>query len=111
MTGFGECATDDSQKLHTLRSALFLLLALAHDSGAETGAEVVGEFVGKRIAVDLDGLLSRVANHVAVVAPGEMVILLGLCCLIEDAIQILGQLLQEVRAFHWLPSPLSRFWK
>jgi hypothetical protein len=31
--------------------------------------------------------------------------------LIQRAIQIICQLLQELRAFHFLPSPLSRFWK
>ena len=97
--------------LHALRAAFFLLLALAHDGGAEAGAEVLGKFVGKRVAVDLDGLLGCVANHVAVVAPGQMVLQFGFCGLIEDAVQIVGQLLQEVRAFHWFASPLSRFWK
>src|SRR5579863_3219077 len=99
------------QSLDALRTPFPLLLALGHDGGAEAGAEVVRKFVGKRIAVDLDGLLGCVANHIAVVAPGEMILQFGFCVLIEDAVQIIGQLLQEVRAFHWLPSPLSRFWK
>jgi hypothetical protein len=29
------------------------------------------------------------------------------CTVIDYAVQIIGQLLQEFRAFHWLPSPGS----
>jgi hypothetical protein len=93
--------------LDALRAALFVLLAFDHDGGAEAGSEVFGEFVELGVAVDLDGLLGRVANHVAVVAPGKMVLQLGFGFLVEDAVQIPRQLLQKIRAFHWLPSPLT----
>ena len=56
-----------------LRPAFPLLLALGHDRGTEPAAEVFGKFVELRVAVDLDGLLGCVANHVAVVAPRKMI--------------------------------------
>src|ERR1022692_3380097 len=92
-----------------LRPALLVLLALGHDGGAETRAEIFGQFVQLRVAINLDGLLRGVTNHIAVVAPGKMIFQLDFRTLVEDAVQIIGQLGQEFRAFHWLPSPLSRF--
>jgi hypothetical protein len=77
---------------HTLRSALFLLLALGHDGGTEAAAKIFGEFVELGIAVNLDGLLGCVAHYVAVVAPGKVVLQLNLGLLVEDAVQIVGQL-------------------
>jgi hypothetical protein len=38
-----------------------------------------------------------------------MVFQLHLGRFVDDAVQIVGQLVQKFRAFHWLPSPLSRF--
>jgi hypothetical protein len=78
--------------LNALGPALFLLLALGHDGGTEAAAKVFGEFVELGIAVNLDGLLGCVAHHVAVVAPGKVVLQLNLSLLVEDAVQIVGQL-------------------
>ncbi len=86
-----------------------MLLALCHDGGAEAGAQVFGEFVKLGVAVDLNSLLGCVANHVAVMAPGEMVLQFALGLLVEDTVQVVRQLLQKLSAFHWMPSPLSRF--
>src|SRR5579863_781369 len=106
--------------LDALRAALFLLLALGHDGRAEAPTQVFRQFVELGVAVDLDGLLGRIADNVAVVAPGKMVLQFDLGFLVEDAVQVIGQLVQEFRAFHWSPSPLlasllplplSRFWK
>ena len=58
---------------HALRTALLVLLALAHDGGAETRAEIFGQFVELRVAIDLYGFLGGVANDVAVVTPGKMI--------------------------------------
>jgi hypothetical protein len=74
---------------HALRTAPFLLLALGHDSGTEAGTEVVREFVELGIAVNFDGLLGCVANHVAVMAPGKMVLQLDFRLFVEDAVQII----------------------
>jgi hypothetical protein len=69
-----------------------VLLALGHDGRAETGAEIFGQFVELGVAIDLDGLLGGIADHVAVVAPGKMVFQFNLCGFVEDAVQIIGQL-------------------
>src|SRR5215469_16921543 len=92
---------------HALRSAAALLLALRHNCGTKSAAEVFRKFVELRIAVDLDGLLGCDANNVAVVAPRKMIFQLGFCFFVEDAVQVAGQLTQEFRAFHRLPSPLA----
>jgi len=76
--------------LHALRATLFLLLALGHDGGTEAAAEVFGQFVKLGVTINLDCLLGGVANHVAVVAPGEMVLQLDFCSLVEYAVQIIG---------------------
>ena len=90
-----------------MRAALFMLQALRHDRGTQAAAEVFGQFVELRVAVNLDGFLRGIANNVAVVAPGEMIFQLDLCFFVEDAVQVAGQLGEEFRAFHRLPSPLA----
>jgi hypothetical protein len=75
-----------------LRPALFVLLALSHDGRAETTAQFVRQFIKLRVAIDLDGLLGSVTNHIAVVAPGKVVFKFDLSFLVEDAVQIIGQL-------------------
>src|SRR5579862_3864422 len=40
-----------------------------------------------------------------------MILQLNFGGFVEDTVQIIRQLGQEIRAFHWSPSPLSRFWK
>jgi hypothetical protein len=72
--------------LHALGTALLLLLALGHDGGTEASAEVFGQLVELGVAVDLDGLLGGVADDVAVVAPGKMVLQLNFGFLVEDAV-------------------------
>ena len=59
--------------LYALRAALFVLLALRHDRGAEAATEIVGKFVELGVAVDFNGFLGSVADNVAVVAPGKMI--------------------------------------
>jgi hypothetical protein len=79
----------ESKKLHTLRTALLVLLALGHNGGAEAGAKVVGQFIELRVAVNLNGLLRRITDDVAVMAPGKMILQLDFCRFVEDAIQII----------------------
>jgi hypothetical protein len=57
-----------------LRAALLVLLALGHDSGAKTSAEIIGQFVELGVAVNFDGFLGGVADNIAIVAPREMVL-------------------------------------
>jgi hypothetical protein len=73
-----------------VRTSSLLLLALRHDGRSEAAAEVFRQFVKLGVAINLDGLLGRVANHVAVVAPGKMVLQFDLGFLVEDAVQIIG---------------------
>jgi hypothetical protein len=75
--------------LDVLRAALFLLLAFGHDGGSEAGSEVFGKFVELGVAVDFDGLLGCVANHVTVVAPGKMVFQFDFCLFVEDTVQVI----------------------
>jgi hypothetical protein len=51
----------------------FLGLAFCHDGGMKLGAQVIGQFVNFRVAEDLNGLLGRVADDEAVMAPGQMI--------------------------------------
>jgi hypothetical protein len=60
--------------LNALRAALFVLLALGHNGGAKTAAEIIGQFVKLGVTVNLDGFLGGIADNIAVVAPGEMVL-------------------------------------
>jgi hypothetical protein len=77
---------------HALRPALFVLLALSHDGGAETAAQFVRQFVKLGVTINFDGFLGGVTNHIAVVAPGKVVFKFDLGLLVEDAVQIIGQL-------------------
>ena len=86
-------------------------LAFGHNGAAQAVAEIVGKFVELRVAVDLDGLLSGVADNVAVMAPSQMVFQFSFGAVVKDPIQIVSQFLQKLRTLHGLPSPLSRFWK
>jgi hypothetical protein len=67
-----------------------MLLALAHDGRAETGAEIFRQFVKLGIAVNLNCFFGGVANHIAIVTPGEMVFQLALGLLVEDTVEIVG---------------------
>src|SRR5712671_3189872 len=113
---------------NALRPALLVLLALGHNGGTQPRAKIFGQFVKLGVAINLNGLFRGIAHHVTIVAPGKMVFEFDLGRLIDHAVQIIGQLVQEFRAFHWLPSPLlfssllfssllfsclpfSRFWK
>jgi hypothetical protein len=84
----------DKAGSYLLRIALvvFAAAALAHDGLVEAVAEGFGEFVNLVIAVDLDGLLGGVHDHVASVAPMEMLVQFGLQVGIDVAVQIIGQL-------------------
>jgi hypothetical protein len=73
-----------------LRAYLFASLALADDCGTQAIAEVVGQFVELGVAVNLDGFLGGIADHVAVVAPSQVVFQFGLGPVVDDAVQVVG---------------------
>ena len=92
-----------------LGSLVFVRLAAGRDGRPELGFEVFGEFVELGIAVDLDGLLGGVANYIAVVAPSQVLFQFGFCTGVNDAVQVIGDLVEKFRALHWLPSPPTGF--
>jgi hypothetical protein len=63
-----------------------VLLALGHDGRTETAAEVLRQFVQLRVTINLNGFLGCVANHVAVVAPGKVVLQLDFRGFVEYAV-------------------------
>src|ERR1043165_2925006 len=81
-------------------------LALLDDCGAKLGSEVFRKGVKLGVAVNLDGFLCGVADHVAVVAPSQVLFEFRLGGGINDTIEVIGQLVQKLRALHWRPSPL-----
>jgi hypothetical protein len=66
--------------------------AFAHDGLVEAVSEGFGEFVNLVVAIYLDGFLGRVHDHVASVAPMEMLVQFGLQVGIDVAVEIVGQL-------------------
>ena len=64
--------------------------ALVHNGRLEASTKIVGQLIELLVAVDLDGLAGRVADHVAVVAPGEMFIELGFGLRIDYAVEVVG---------------------
>ena len=103
--------TGQTSESHLLRPDLFLRLALGDYRRPEAGAEVFRQFVELRIPVDLYGLLGGVTDNVAVVAPGKVIFEFGFGAVVEHAVEVVRQIVQKFRAFHCLPSPLSRLWK
>jgi hypothetical protein len=94
-------------ELNALGAALFVLLTLGHDGRTKAAAKIVGELVELGVAIDLNSLFGGVADYVTIVAPGKVVFQLSLGLVVKNAVQIVGQLVKEFRAFHWLPSPLE----
>jgi hypothetical protein len=84
-------------------------LALGNDGRSESGAEVFRKFVQLGVAINFNGFFCGIANHIAVVAPSQMFLQLGLGRGVNDAVQIICQLVEKFRALHWLPSPLVVF--
>jgi hypothetical protein len=93
----------------SFRAGLLARLAFSHDGGSELSSEVFGEFVKLGIAVDFDGFLRGIADNVAVMAPSQVLFEFGLCRGVDDAVQVIGQFVEKLRALHLLPSPLIGF--
>ena len=90
----------------SFNAGFLLRLALLHNGRSQFGSEIFRKGVELGVAVNLDGLFGCIAYHVAVMAPSEMLVEFGLGRSVNDAVQIIGQLVKEFRALHWLPSPL-----
>jgi hypothetical protein len=72
------------------RAGFFSRLALGHNGRPEPGSQVFREFVKLGIAIDFDGLLGGISDHVAVVAPSQMFFKLGFGARVNYAVQIIG---------------------
>ena len=73
-----------------LRTSFLAALALGNDGRFQPGSQIIREGIEFRIAVDFDGLLGRVADHVAVVAPSQMVFQFYFRSIVNDAVQVVG---------------------
>src|SRR5580704_4165367 len=88
-----------------------MAFALADDRGAQAPPEFVRQFIEMRFPVNLDGHFGRITYDVAVVAPLKMILQFGLGLGVHRLIEVVGYLLEEFRARHFLPSPPTRFLK
>jgi hypothetical protein len=61
-------------------------LAFLNNGGPKFGSEVFRKGVKLGIAINFDGLLGGIADDVAVVAPGKVLVELGLCRGVNDAV-------------------------
>jgi len=70
----------------SLGSLVFVGLAAGCDGRPELGFEVFGEFVELGIAIDLYGLLGRIADNIAVVAPSQVLFEFGFGAGVNDPV-------------------------
>jgi hypothetical protein len=63
---------------------------LAHDGGLKASPKIVGQLIKFRIAVDFDRLARGIADDVAVVTPGEMILKFRLGAIVQRAIKVIG---------------------
>jgi hypothetical protein len=83
--------------------------ASAGDGRSELSLKIFREFVKLGITVDFDGLFGGIADYIAVVAPSQVLVQFSLCAGVNHAIQVVGQFVEKLRAFHCVPSPLLGF--
>jgi len=70
----------------------FRALALVDNGCLKLAAQIFGELVQFRSAINFDRPLGRVADHVAVVTPSEMLLQLRLGAIVHGIIQVVGKL-------------------
>ena len=68
------------------------IAAFRHNGLVEAGSEAFGELVKFVIAVDFDGFLGGIHDHVAFAAPMKVFIELHFQVLADLAVQVIGQL-------------------
>jgi hypothetical protein len=61
-----------------------------HDGVLEAGAKVIGEFVDLVVAVNFDGFLGGIHDHVALAAPMEVFVQFSFQALTKGPIQVVG---------------------
>jgi hypothetical protein len=68
------------------------IAAFGHNGLMEAGSEVFRKLVKLVIAVDFNGFLCGIHDHVAVVAPMEVFFQFDLQILADPAVEVIGQL-------------------
>ena len=76
--------------LNLLGPSLLMRRALAHDGCLQPSSKIVGQLVEFLVAIDLNSLFRRIADHIAVVAPSKMILELGFRLRIDHAIKVVG---------------------
>jgi len=79
------------ERLARRRLRFLMGRTFAHDRCPQARAQVVGQFVELGVAVNFDGFTSGVADHIAVMAPCQMIVEFGLGPVIQRTIEIVGQ--------------------
>jgi hypothetical protein len=73
-----------------LRVGLLAGHAFGHDGIAKPSTEIVGQGIQLGIAVNFDGFFGRVADHVAVVTPSQVIFQVRLGAIVNRAIEVVG---------------------
>lgn len=68
---------------------MFRVSALAHDSVVKAGPEGVWKLVNLIISIDLNGLFGGIKNHMAFVAPMQVLIQFRLEALCDLAVKVI----------------------
>lgn len=71
---------------------MFRVSALAHDSVVKAGPEGVWKLVNLIISIDFNGFLGSIEDHVALVAPMQVLIQFSLKVFSNLAVQVIRQL-------------------
>jgi hypothetical protein len=72
--------------------AALVALTFGNDGGVDSATEFLRKFVELRITIDFNGAFRSIANDVAVMAPLQMFLELGLGMRVHGVIEIICQL-------------------
>ena len=64
--------------------------AFVHDRRLQAAAQILWQLVEFLVAIDFDGLAGGVADDVAVMAPRQVILKLGLGPIVQRAIEVVG---------------------
>jgi len=81
-----------------------MLTATIHDRATQLRREFVRKFVGLVSAIDIDGLASRVHNHLTVMTRAEVFLHLGKQLRVDLTVKVVGKFRQKIGAIHFKPS-------
>jgi hypothetical protein len=79
----------DSRRALYVLFVLFSIPAFAHDGIVEAGAEGVWKLVNLIISIDLNGLFGGIKNHMAFVAPMQVLIKFSLKTFSDLAVKVI----------------------